>query len=211
MYCAYIVRIQTVVLTYIHDFQIRDGDQISKAWMETSILSSTERLALMVGNVMKVRVVREHPGDIFQVTIPSEANEAISKFSSSANSNSNGQIKNKNGRRDPSIKTGITQVPADGILLNQLKTGQMLKGIVVHATPQLAFISTNVYRHAKGGVFAEVNGLLHKSDMSEDVLSQSRRYSNQGPVLDKGSLITVYVKEIFKNSGYNSLCILGFD
>lgn len=99
---------------------------------------------------------------------------------------------------------GLKDVPVGAFLLNNLKSGQRLEGRVVHSTPQAAFVAANVFRRAKGGVVAEVSGLLRKADVPRDLLSTSRRLSGQGPLMEKGSRVVVYVKEVFKNAGYVS-------
>lgn len=198
--------------------------------MGTSRLSSSERMALVAGNMVKVRVTGEDPTGELRVSLPDSNGDSIDSYRSNvkpstkstnnrvgaSNSNySNNQNSNKQKRSYGTSSSAnsapvMTEVPANGLLLNNLKTGHKLEGIVVHATPQVAFVAAGVYRKAKGGVFAEVNGLLRKDDISRDILSPSRRYSQQGPLLDKGSKLTVYVKEVFKNAGYVFISIISY-
>ncbi len=93
--------------------------------------------------------------------------------------------------------------PAGAILLNSLKTGMRLRGSVVNSTPYASFIGANVYRPGRGGVFVEVNGMLHKSDVADFVLKNYGKLDKpfNAPFLDKGTSIPVYVKEVFKNCG----------
>lgn len=88
--------------------------------------------------------------------------------------------------------TSSTLSPASGQLLNQLKTGMKLEGTVASRTQYATFVNVNVIRKGKGGTFTEVNGMLHKAD----ILPHSSKSQMQ-----KGDAVTVYVKEVFKNSG----------
>lgn len=107
-------------------------------------------------------------------------------------------------------KTAAKKSPP-GLVLNQLKTGQLLKGVVASTTAYAAFIDSKIFRAGKGGSFTEVNGMLHKNDISPEILSAHKKRSQsktngkaKGVVelLERGSEIDVYVKEVYKNSGY---------
>ena len=109
-------------------------------------------------------------------------------------------------------KNSSAVVAPPGKILSQLKTGHPLKGVVASSTAYAAFISAKVFRAGKGGSFTEVNGMLHKSDISPELLSSlkkkqktsiknSKGKDSQGELLEKGTELDVYVKEVYKNSG----------
>lgn len=179
--------------------------------MSTSQLTAAERMALISGNIMKVQILdnsNDEDEAILRVTIPSNT---ISMENISNSKISNERYTNKSKKYTEYNKlpaTGLREIPIGAYALNNLKTGQKLSGKVVQSTPQAAFIAAEVYRKAKGGLFVPVNGLLRKDDISTELLSPSRRYSKQGPLMDKGANITVYVKQVFKNSGYAMLYML---
>ena len=67
-----------------------------------------------------------------------------------------------------------------------------------------------VFRPAKGDLASPVNGMLHKSDISESVLQALRaqmgpptalKLPGPKPLIEKNTPITVYVKEVYKQSG----------
>ena len=119
-----------------------------------------------------------------------------------------------------------TKASAPGPTLNTLKTGMKLEGVVVSSTAYASFINAGVYRKGKSDTYAPVNGMLHKSDITPETISQlkvctlythyihythythcttlytqlKRRSDNSG-VLDRGTIVTVYVKEVYKQSG----------
>ena len=106
------------------------------------------------------------------------------------------------------LKTVITPLPVDGYLLNNLKTGNNITGIVASCTPYAAYVDLNVYRKGKGGSFTKVNGMLHFSDFQDKVLLATDRKANAAStlrnniqILTKGSEVTVYVKEVLKQAG----------
>lgn len=154
-------------------------------------LTPVERMALVAGSVMKAIVVGGD-SDGLRLELPSQSRPRREGSDAAA-------VSQQPQRRTAVV--GLKDVPVGAFLLNNLKTGQRLEGRVVHSTPQAAFVAANVFRRAKGGVVAEVNGLLRKADVPRDLLSPSRRLSGQGPLMEKGSRVAVYVKEVFKNAG----------
>ena len=120
----------------------------------------------------------------------------------------------KNPKTDRDRDRGRSQVPS-GPLLNNLKTGMALEGTVSSCTRYAAFIDVGVVRAGKGGVFTPVNGMLHQNDVNEGltILSSNNRnaamresrYDRNDRYDDtklvKGSPVTVYVKEVYKQSG----------
>ena len=70
----------------------------------------------------------------------------------------------------------------------------------------VVFLHAGVYRVSKGNQFALVNAMLHKSDLSSTVLqslqkANSKHGGGHSGLLDKGTKLTVYVKEVYKQSG----------
>lgn len=182
--------------------------------MSTKSLHPSERLALTSGSVLKVRIVGEDSAG-FTVTLPFQQTQTkpVSEPQSRVQSQAPFQSKQPfrkadntyNNNRDtrkprPAAKEvkGLTEVPADGIMLNVLKTGHKLQAEVLHSTYACAFVSCNVYRRAKGGLVAQASGLLRREDVPKTLLSPASKKT----LLDKGEKLTVYVKEVFKNAGY---------
>lgn len=182
--------------------------------MSTKCLHPSERLALTSGSVIKVRIVGEDSAG-FTVTLPFQQTQAkpVSEPQSRVQSTAPFQSKapfrkgdnnynnHHNSRKPRPVKKeaqGLTEVPADGIMLNVLKTGHKLQAEVLHSTYACAFVSCNVYRRAKGGLVAQASGLLRREDVPKTLLSPASKKT----LLDKGEKLTVYVKEVFKNAGY---------
>lgn len=163
--------------------------------MAAARLTAAERMALVAGSAVKAIVIKEDARGL-HLMLPSDSSDSRPPRKDSARPDAAVRLKRRHG-----AVVGLKDVPADAFLLNTLKTGQRLEGNVVHSTSQAAFVAANVFRRAKGGIVAEVNGLLRKEDIPRDLLSTSRRLSGQGPLMEKGSRVTVYVKEVFKNAG----------
>jgi hypothetical protein len=154
-------------------------------------LSPAEKLALTAGAVVQVYVQRADEKGI-QVGIKPSTGPASRTVAKGSASSSAGTKKSaaKGHSPEPAAPPLASQPP--GLLLNNLKTGLQLKGIVASRNSYAAFIQANVYRKSKGGAFSEVLGMLHKNDAHE----------SKSPLdLEKGSEVTVYVKEVMKNSG----------
>lgn len=148
------------------------------ARMSTAALRPGEKLALQTGAVMRVVVTRAE-GDDLWVTLDRGAADP-----------------------GPPAKPGKTprKTPRTGkpaLLLGDLKTGMALQGVVSSNTHYALFIDAKVSRPSKGGSFARVNGMLHSSDL----------HGLRKSELEKGSNLTVYVKEVFKNSGRFTLTL----
>jgi hypothetical protein len=132
---------------------------------------------------------------------------------SSSSSSSSSSL--KPSQTPPKLAAAKSPKPHPGLLLDELKTGFELQGTVITSTPYAAFISAKVFRKGKGGSFSEVNGMLHKNDISDQALlalnppssgtnkKSNSLNSNLADLLNRGSKLTVYVKEVYKNSGYN--------
>jgi DNA-directed RNA polymerase subunit E'/Rpb7 len=106
-------------------------------------------------------------------------------------------------------QTGLpSTVSSSGLLLNTMKTGMKLEGVVASCTPYAAFVNVGVVRSGRGGRYIEVNGMLHRDDMHSDVtvMSNNRKRLTSDELADQGMVgkglkMTVYVKEVYKNSG----------
>lgn len=124
----------------------------------------------------------------------------------------------------PVTAAGATaKVKAPKLLLNDLKTGMELHGYVIQSTPYSAFLNVGVFRPGKGGVLKKTSAFLHRSDIHGDMLrvltlqqggansnssssssspsSSSSNSNSSSLLLNRGVKLTVFVKEIFKNSG----------
>eukprot|EP01035_Chromulina_nebulosa_P016835 gene16835-22320_t len=88
---------------------------------------------------------------------------------------SNSSINNKNVRKINNNKSN-EMPPVSSLLLNNLKTGTKLSGYVASSTPYAAFINVDVVRKGKG-------------------------VQSNGGILEKGTKLVVFVKEVWKNSG----------
>eukprot|EP01035_Chromulina_nebulosa_P024700 gene24700-32172_t len=217
-------------------FSIKLGGKVMQAKMPTKDLSPHERLAMQAGAVMQLQIadaseseirVKLKSNDIESSTsnIPAtpkrykepsflledeSLDELISSTAGSAPRSSNQPTNKKEKIQKTKMAKISSAPPVPGNLLNQLKTGRPLKGVVVSCTPYAAFVSTKVFRASRGGTYTEVNGMLHKNDISQEILdSQKRKLASMGnkvkgsqpDFLEKGTQLNVYVKEVFKNSG----------
>jgi len=89
--------------------------------------------------------------------------------------------------------------------MKTLTTGAKLEGVVASIAPYAAFVDVEVYRDASKGSTLKVNGMLHKVDLNEHFRLPSNDTglkSHACQTVQKGMNLTVYVKEVFKNSGY---------
>ena len=84
---------------------------------------------------------------------------------------------------------------------------------VVSCTAYAAYVDANIYRKAAGNHFKLVNGMLHASDivqnhrflrsrLSASEIPKDRVRGKMGElVIEKGTKLEVYVKEVQENSG----------
>lgn len=169
--------------------------------MATKALSANEKLALQVGVVLKVYVSTIHDNNVevalkstkeYGYSIPSiDYSSYIQKTKIERTDDT------RSDTRKVDKKAFSNSLPPNGIFLNDLKTGIKINGKVVSSTAYAAFVDCNVYRNGKNGTFAQVNAMIHKSDLSRELFSSK---SNSG-LLDRGLKVSLYVKEVFKNSG----------
>ena len=176
------------------EFSIKDNKYANgntKVIMDSKKLSTNERLALHAGAIMQVYVSKIHSDNKIQVSLKPENNNGGKKMQVKS------QFEDGTYRGGTNRPPKAVSKPPNGILLNNLKTGMKLEGIVTSNTHYAAFINANIYRAAKGGTFTEVNGMLHRSESAAKLYDQA----------SKGSKITVYVREVYKNSGRFTLTL----
>lgn len=133
--------------------------------MPTKNLSPTERLALQTGSVLQV-FISNVSGKSIQVSLkPPSKNGDGSRIqpgtmrdASFPSKSSN--FKNRKTSSSPTLVSQKSTVPPTGTMLNQLKTGMKLEGVVTSNTQYAVFVDTNVFRTSKGGTFTSVNGKL---------------------------------------------------
>ena len=102
-----------------------------------------------------------------------------------------------------------------GLILTDLKAGMRIEGTITHCTQYAAFVTAEVFRKGKGGVFTEVTGLLHAKDMlgaKSKVIEEGGKktyiFEKKNDVfLAKDKKVTVFVKEVWKNSGRFTLTV----
>ena len=161
--------------------QIKDGRTQVRATMPTKNLTPVERLLIQAGSKMQVYVSRVVSDGAIEVALKPPAGALLDASFKSGSSVSK--------PRTPPVKKEAKK--PDGLMLNQIKIGMKMEGVVVATTNYAAFVNVKAYRASKGGSYMEVNGMLHRSDMPSKVFAS----------LDKGYPITVYAKEVYKNSG----------
>ena len=156
--------------------------------MPVKKLNPTEKLSLQSGSALKVYVTKADEFGI-QVSFSSE------KLTTMTESIKVPSPKNK-------IKSNKFMQPIPDLLLNNLKTGLKLEGIIVSSTPYAAFVNVNVFRKGKAETYTQVNGMLHRGDLHQRLTTKSTNAQsvNTG-ILEKGTKLTLYVKEVWKNSG----------
>lgn len=187
--------------------------------MSTKFLSSTERLALQTGSVMQVYVSKTD-GEVIQVALkPSDGSKPIA-LADPTKSKSEAKTFKPVRVLSQAKSTGNVavspKIPNGGLLLSNLKTGMELEGVVQSCTAYAAFVSANVFRAGKAGSFQAINGMLHKVDIVDRSYltvgnRKSSSRSNRGydsaennveGIISVGTRIKVYVKEVYKQSGY---------
>lgn len=173
--------------------QIRKDGDVVKGKMSTKGLSPTERLALQAGSVMEVRVMKAD-GSAYEVALPGALAETAKNAERNDRQSTNRSFKKPSITPAPSQQV---QTEPPGLTLNGLKIGMKIDGTVINSTPYAVFIAASIYRPGKGGRYVEVNGMLHRNDMSKELRSKNK----SGSMMANGTPVTAYVKEIFKNSG----------
>ena len=190
-----------------------DG-QDAIATLPAKSLSSNERLALQEGAVVQV-LVSSIDGSNIEVRLknsfPTSPMISNNNIIQSSNPRINEQLNGKTPSSQMKRKVNkhynkVTKPP--GIDIKTLRSGMQLDGIASTIEPYAAFINTNVYRPGKGGTYLPVNGLLHSNDISEThMLPKNKKDLNDKKDnskrigIEQGLPLTVYVKEVWKNSG----------
>lgn len=162
--------------------------------MSTKTLSPTERLALTSGSVINVKVIQvDDLNKELQVSLQATHIPLL--------------VKEKKSVEPKNSASKVSKSVAPGPLLSSLKTGMKLEGVVASSTPYAAFLNCKIYRLGKGGSYCLVNGMLHKSDYllvdEKDEKEKGKKIKSKSSqdLLTKGQKISVYVKEVYKNSG----------
>lgn len=119
------------------------------------------------------------------------------KLYNKKNDDNNSFNENKRQSGGPVSKVLLTQ-PEPSQLLSNLKTGTKLSGTVVSSSTYASFIDVNIYRKGRQGAYITANGMLHRDDMSSDLLTPGKKRT---PTLQPGDKVDVYVKEVWKQSG----------
>lgn len=167
--------------------------------MSAKSLTQNERMMLQVGTMMQVQIVGEDENGLQAAFVGTKD----TKQGQTPTASTSQPTPAKTSRRPSSYEKKVSV--AKGPMLHSLKTGMKLDGIVTHSTPYAAFVSANVYRQAKKGLFAEVRGMLHKSELLPEVAKQLEaqgRMSNKNiRLIEPGTKLTVYVREVYKNNG----------
>lgn len=198
-------------------FLIKGGFRAS---LPTGNLSWQERMTLQVGAMMQLYVAR-HDEATNQVVVALQPPSGVG-LSMPTLSQPSGLPQSWTSQPPKAPKLASTKRPSaskasgaaaansnfppeadepKGTLLNNLKTGMKLTGTVSSCTPFAAFVSVGVQRMAKGGQLKTVHGMLHKSDIPKDLLpKRTRGPDGQVSLLEPASQVTVYVKEVYKNS-----------
>jgi len=205
-----------------------EGEPV-KATLPVKSLTTNERLLLQTGAVLSVLVDRiEDSGGVIVRLVGPQTRRSVESPSSSrqpdARRSVTGQSSPASQQQDsaafiPSLNPAKVKAPK--LLLNDLKTGMELHGYVIQSTPYSAFLNVGVFRSGKGGVLKKTSAFLHRTDIHGDMLrvltldldatatapqgghinSSSSSNSNSSILLNRGVKLTVYVKEVFKNSG----------
>lgn len=205
-----------------------DGEPV-KATMLVKSLTSNERMLLQTGAVLSVQVDRTDDSDsgggvVVRLVGPQSKRGAESPSASSyrqPNARRSASLDTAlYSNPTPSVAAPASKAKAPKLLLNDLKTGMELHGYVIQSTPYSAFLNVGVFRPGKGGVLKKTSAFLHRTDIHEDLLkaltlqqggtnsssnisssSPSSSNTNSSLLLNRGVKLTVFVKEVFKNSG----------
>ena len=164
--------------------------------MPANKLSRSEKLALQSGAVLQVSIVEQDDKGYTVDISGRKKHNSIDDFP-------NAMLQKYESTQKP-VAAKPKAPPKGGLILNGLKTGFKLEGKVVSSTMHNVFVMANVFRIGKGGRFAPVTAIMHKSDISTEILEKAQRGKKDPKSMElmtKNTPITVYVKEVFKNSG----------
>ena len=207
-----------------------DGEPV-KATMLVKSLTSNERMLLQTGAVLSVQVDRTDDSDSGGGVVVRLVGPQTKRGAESPSASSNRQPNaRRSASLDTALYSNPTpsvaaptasKAKAPKLLLNDLKTGMELHGYVIQSTPYSAFLNVGVFRPGKGGVLKKTSAFLHRTDIHEDLLrvltlqqggtnsnsntsssSPSSTNTNSSLLLNRGVKLTVFVKEVFKNSGW---------
>jgi hypothetical protein len=181
------------------------------ASLRTNDLSSSELSNIVIGNVAEMRVINvDSATGSVEVAFPAPIKSP--RVTASPSYQKSSPLVQDTPGFIPVKQTAKLHPPANAVLLNSLKCGMKLEGTVQSCTLYAAFVMANVYRQATGGTWREVNGMLHTSDIIQPHrLLPKRMGLNAAPSvaraklgqmsIEAGTKLTVYVKDVFPNSG----------
>lgn len=183
--------------------------------MPAKFLSPMERLTFQAGSVVQVKVTDIDGENVIVAPRSSKYSESKTKSGPKYNfaewdpslSNPFRSSGSKDFKQVSSINKRANSIQAQqqapGPMLATMKTGMSFLGTVISVTQYAAFVDINVFRKSKGGTFTRVSGMLHYSDLADKAIFATNRKAMRTrlPVLDKGTRVKVYVKEVLKNAG----------
>ncbi len=199
----------------------RNGENLKGA-LSTRNLSWQERMTLQVGAMMRVNVIGKENDELLRLSLIKSSDAILGQASAWNERGTQESQRSRSAVRTNPVKMIPTRSNQKGArsglrdehtLLNKLKTGMELEGTITSCTAYAVFVDAGVMRAGKGGSFVPVNGMLHQNDMPAGTMirsSNNRRTKNReadegdeedDSVLSKGKRVTVYVKEVYKNSG----------
>lgn len=188
--------------------QITTGNEVHEALLDPKTLPIDYR-SLKVGSVIQVKVDNSRR-KILQVAYSSSS--TANSFYSQLHQTPSTDGVQLSPRASSTEQAANTQT---GILLNELKTGMELRGVVNGCTDYAAFVNCGVMRRGQAGRLKPIAGILHKNDLLKNVgIIPSTPSSVGGPRmqrrfeanLQKGDELQVFVKNVFVNSG----CVVTF-
>ena len=175
-------------------------------------------------DVIKYAKKKKMTGKNIEVELSASSSQT-KKFSSSAPPSSAGRMysaaisSDKKFARPNQVMAGLTYKKPPGLLLNNLKCGLELTGKVSSCTQYGAFIAIEpkVSRIGKAGLYTEVVGLLHSSDMLDfrpttETKTDGKKHQiftskTNERIIRKDVKLAVFVKEVWKNSGRFTLTL----
>ncbi len=183
--------------------------------MPSKTLSPIEQLTFQSGSVVQVQVSKIGEDESLIVIPRPKQQKGSSRddtFSRTTKQPSQNDFQASNPRSTNAIALPQRSQPLKSAISPQkrmmatLKTGMNFTGVVSSITQYAAFVDIDVFRKAKGGVHARVNGMLHYSDLADKAVLATNKKAMQArnrgiQVLDKGTTVTVFVKEVLKNAG----------
>jgi hypothetical protein len=170
--------------------------------MPVANLGFNERMVLQNGALVKVAITNEDSTGSFVVSLanPGGGGTNFQSLNAVPRNGAAGNMNPSNHRFKQQLPVVVGIEKPLGPDLNKLKAGDAIPGTVTSLTSYGAFLSTNVYRQkGKSGRWVPVDVLLHRKDIPRNMLTPSPL--GFAILYRPGDNVTVYVKEVFKNSG----------